>query len=169
MGLPRSLKYFATFVDGVNYVGDMPEVGLPKLTRKMEKYRSGGMSGEDQLDFGMEALEAELTAAAYMKDLFATWGERRVGGVMLRFAGSLESDDDESIEALEVILRGRFNEIDFGKAKAGDKTELKYKMAVAYYKLSLNGQVLIELEPRNMIEVINGVDRLAQTRAALGI
>ncbi|PZP78467.1 MAG: phage tail protein, partial [Stenotrophomonas maltophilia] len=41
MGLPRKLKNFATFVDGNSYIGDMPEVGLPKLTRKMEKYRAG--------------------------------------------------------------------------------------------------------------------------------
>lgn len=67
MGLPRSLKNFATFVDGNSYIGDMPEVGLPKLTRKMEKYRAGGMNGEVSLDFGMEAIEADLTAAGYMK------------------------------------------------------------------------------------------------------
>ena len=46
MGLPRSLKNFATFVDGNSYIGDMPEVGLPKLTRKMEVFLGlGGVHG----------------------------------------------------------------------------------------------------------------------------
>ncbi|QIL44641.1 phage major tail tube protein [Acidovorax sp. HDW3] len=169
MGLPRSLKNFATFIDGNNYVGEMPEVGLPKLTRKMEKYRAGGMNGEVQLDFGMEAIEAELTAAGYMKDLFTTWGTMRHDGVLLRFAGALQGDDSEGVDALEVVMRGRFTEIDAGKAKAGDKTEIKYKAAVSYYKLSINGEVLLEIDPVNFIEVVGGIDRLAQVRAALGI
>jgi P2 family phage contractile tail tube protein len=44
MGLPRKIKNFATFVDGTNFVGEMPEVSLPKLARKTEDYRSGGMN-----------------------------------------------------------------------------------------------------------------------------
>ncbi|MBS0501122.1 MAG: phage major tail tube protein [Proteobacteria bacterium] len=169
MGLPRSLKNFATFVDGNSYVGEMPEVGLPKLTRKMEKYRSGGMNSEVQLDFGMEGMEAELTAAGYMKDLLHSWGTMRHDGVLLRFAGALQSDDSESVDTLEVVMRGRFQEVDFGKAKAGDKTEIKLKAAVSYYKLSINGQVQIEIDAVNMVELVNGIDRLAQVRAALGI
>ena len=169
MGLPRSLKNFATFVDGINYIGEMPGVCLPKLSRKMEKYRGGGMNGEVELDFGMEALEAELTAAGYMKDLFVTWGATRHDAVLLRFAGTLQGEDIEGVDALEVVMRGRFKEIDPGKAKAGDKTEIKYKAAVSYYKLSINGQVLLEIDPVNFVEVVNGIDRLAQARAALGI
>ena len=169
MGLPRSLKNFATFVDGTSYVGEMPEVGLPKLTRKMEKYRSGGMNSEVQLDFGMEGMEAELTAAGYMKDLFNSWGTLRHDGVLLRFAGALQSDDSESVDTLEVVMRGRLQEIDPGKAKAGDKTEIKLKAALSYYKLSINGQVQIEIDAVNMVEVVNGIDRLSQVRAALGI
>ena len=169
MGLPRSLKNFATFVDGTSYVGEMPEVGLPKLTRKMEKYRSGGMNSEVQLDFGMEGLEAELTAAGYMKDLFDSWGTLRHDGVLLRFAGSLQGDDNESWDSMEVVMRGRFSEIDPGKAKAGDKTEIKFKAEISYYKLSVNGQVKLEIDAVHFIEIVNGIDRLAQVRAALGI
>lgn len=169
MGLPRSLKHFATFKDGVSYMGEMPEVGLPKLTRKMEEYRSGGMNAPVKLDFGMEAMEAELTAAGYMKELFDTWGTLRHDGTLLRFAGSLQGDDNESWDSLEVVMRGRFSEIDPGKAKAGEKTEIKLKAEISYYKLSINGQVLIEIDAVNFIEVVNGIDRLAQVRAALGI
>lgn len=169
MGLPRSLKNFATFVDGVNYIGEMPEVGLPKLTRKMEKYRSGGMNAEVELDFGMEAMEAELTAAGYMKDLFSSWGARRHDAVLLRFAGALQGDDSEGVDTLECVMRGRLSEIDPGKAKAGDKTEIKLKYALSYFKLSINGQVQLEIDAVNFIEVVNGIDRLAEVRAALGI
>ena len=77
MGLPRKIKNFATFVDGISYLGEMPEVAMPKLARKMDDYRSGGMNAPVKADFGMEGMEAELTAAGYMKDLFTKWGALR--------------------------------------------------------------------------------------------
>ena len=169
MGLPRSLKNFALFMEGTSYVGEMPEIGLPKLTRKMEDYRSGGMNAPVKLDFGMEGMEAELTAAGYMKELFDTWGTLRHDGVLLRFAGALQGDDSEGVDTLEVVMRGRFTEIDPGKAKAGDNTEIKIKSAISYYKLTMNGTVLLEIDPVNLVEMVDGVDRLAETRAALGL
>ena len=169
MGLPRKIKNFATFVDGISYLGEMPEVALPKLARKMDDYRSGGMNAPVKADFGMEGMEAELTAAGYMKDLFDTWGTLRHDGVLLRFAGALQADDSESVDTLEVVVRGRHSEIDPGKAKAGDNTEIKIKSAISYYKLTLNGTVLLELDPVNLVEMVDGVDRLAETRAALGL
>lgn len=32
-----------------------------------------------------------------------------------------------------------------------------------------NGTVLLELDPVNLVEMVDGVDRLAETRAALGL
>src|SRR5450830_564930 len=128
MGLPKKLKNFALFVDGVSYVGETEEITLPKLTRKMEKFRSGGMAGEIELDLGAEA-----------------------------------------VDSLEIVVRGRHKEFDPGKAKGGDKTELTIKSAISYYKLTVNGTALIEIDVVNMIELVNGVDRMQQVRAALGI
>ena len=169
MGLPRKLKNFALFNNGVAHVGEVPEVNLPKLSRKMEDYRSGGMSGTVKLDFGMEAMEMEWTAAGYMKELFTQWGTLRHDGVMLRFAGALQADDSESVDSLEIVVRGRHAEIDPGKSKAGDATEIKIKSAISYYKLTMNGTTLLEIDPVNLIEMVDGVDRLAEVRAALGI
>ena len=169
MGLPRKLKNFVLFNNGIAHVGEVPEVNLPKLSRKLEDYRSGGMSGTVKLDFGMEGMEAELTAAGYMKDLFTKWGALRHDAVLLRFAGALQADDSESVDSLEIVVRGRHAEIDPGKSKAGDATEIKIKSAISYYKLTMNGTTLLEIDPVNLIEMVDGVDRLAEVRAALGI
>ena len=169
MGLPRKLKNFALFVDGENYMGEVPEVTLPTLTRQMDDYRGGGMNMPVALDFGMEGMEAEIKAAGWFAGLLATWGTPRADGAMLRFAGALQPDDTGAVTACEAVLRGRFSEFDPGSAKAGDPTEQTYKMAVSYYKLTLDGQVLFEIDAINMIEVVNGEDRMQQVRAALGI
>ncbi len=169
MGLPRKLKQFAVFADGVNYMGEIPEVTLPTITRQMEDYRGGGMGGPVKLDYGMEAMEAELKAAGWLMDMLKTWGTPRADGTMIRFAGALQSDDTGQVVACEAVIRGRFSEFEPGSSKAGEATEQTYKMAVSYYKLTLDGQVLFEIDLINMIEIVGGDDRMSQTRAALGV
>ena len=169
MGLPRTLKNFALFVDGISYVGEVPEVKLPTLKRKMDDYRSGGMNGPVKTDLGMDGMELEWTAAGYIREAYEQWGAAKHDAVLLRFAGALQSDDSEGVDALEVVMRGRISEIDPGSAKAGEGTELKYKFALSYYNLTINGENLIEIDVVNMVETENGTDRLAEVRAALGV
>lgn len=169
MSLPRKLKNFVLFNDGISYMGEVEEVTLPKLTRKTEDYRSGGMNGPVELDFGMEGLKLEWTAAGFLRTLLNQWGTLTHDGVLLRFAGALQSDDLPLATPLEVIVRGRHKEIDFGNAKPSDKTAIKVTSSLSYYKLSMDGQTVIEIDFVNMIEIVNGEDRLASVRLALGI
>ena len=167
--LPRKLKNFILFNDGNAYLGEVEEVTLPKLTRKMEDYRAGGMNGPVKLDFGMEGLALEWTAGGYLRSLLGQWAQPAHDGVLLRFAGAIQSDDLGIPSPLEVVMRGRHSEIDFGNSKAGEKTEIKVKSELSYYRISMDGTVLIEIDLVNMIEIVDGTDRLASVRLALGI
>ena len=169
MGLPKKLKNFATFVDGENYMGQMPEVTLPTLTRKTEGYRGGGMNGEIEIDLGMEGMEAEFKAAGWLINMLKTWGTPRHDGLLVRFAGALQPDDTGEVEQCECVMRGRIKEFDPGGAQAGEKTEQTYKVAVSYYKLSIAGQTVLEIDLPNLVEMVGAEDRLAQIRAALGV
>lgn len=169
MALPRKLKNFNLFNDGVSYVGVATEVVLPKLTRKMEEFRGAGMNAPVDADMGMEKLEVEHTYAGIVRDIFNQFGITRADGVLLRFAGAYQRDDTGEVVAAEVVMRGRHAEIDGGSSKAGDDTAFKVKSTLSYYKLSINGEVVIEIDILNMIEIINGEDRLAQQRAAIGL
>lgn len=169
MALPRKLKAFAAFVDGTNYMGEVPEVTLPTLTRKMEEYRGGGMNGPIDLDFGQEKMEAEIKGAGWIAGLAAKWGAGKHDAVLIRFAGAIQSDDTETVIPVEVVMRGRLQERDPGSAKAGDATERTYKYTLSYYKEVVDGQVDIEIDLVNMVENVAGVDNLAATRAALGV
>ncbi len=169
MGLPRKIKNFALFHDGVSYAGQVEEVTLPKLTRKTEDYRSGGMGGPIKADMGMDAIELEWTAGGVLREVLNQFGTLKHDGVMVRLAGALQADDSEEVQALEVVVRGRHTEVDFGNTKAGDKTAFKVKTAASYYKLSIDNEPVIEVDFVNMVEVVNGTDRYAAVRAALGI
>lgn len=169
MALPRTLKYFNVFYQGNNFAGQVLEFELPKLGRKMEGYRPGGVSGEIESDVGLEKLECEHTYAGLMREIFNDFGIQKVDGVQLRFAGSYQHEDTGNIDAVEVVVRGRHAEIDPGKAKAGDKTEFKVKSVLTYYKLTINSEVVIEIDILNMIENVNGTDLLADHRTAIGL
>jgi uncharacterized protein len=169
MGLPRILKNMNFYNEGFAYGGEVKTVTLPKLTRKMEGYRGGGMSGEVQIDMGMEAMELSATFGGPVRDVLRQWGTPTVDGVYLRFAGSYQQDDSSAVDTIEVIVRGRYSEIDPGDQEVGEAGEFSMTMAVAYYKLVWNGRTLIEQDPINMVDIVDGVDRNAQLRASIGI
>lgn len=168
MALPKKLKFFNVFGDGISWLGLAIEVKLPVLSRKMEEYRAGGMNGPIDLDFGNEKLELEHKYGGLMRDVLNQYGVVTHNGVMLRFAGSYQQEDTGEVDAVEVTVRGRHKEIDMGSAKAGDDTEFTVKSSLSYYKLVINGVTVIEIDFIGMKEVVNGVDRLAEHRTAIG-
>lgn len=169
MALPKKLKNMNLFVDGENYRGQVATVTLPTLTRTFEDYRGGGMDGPVKVDMGQEAIELEWGCGGFMREVLRQYGVTSVTGVLLRFAGAYQNDESGSVDSVEVVVKGRHEEIEAGEAKPGEDTEFSVKTACAYYKLSVNGTVEIEIDLLNMIFVVGGVDRLAEQRRAIGL
>ncbi len=169
MALPKKLKNFNIFADAKSWLGQVPEVTLPKLTRVMEKYRAGGMNGNASIDLGQGDLEAELTLGGIIEEVFKQYANTKVDGVLLRFAGAYQEDATAVVSAVEVVMRGRYEEIDQGNAKVGESGDMKVKLPLTYYKLTIDNVVMIEIDVVNFIEIVNGVDMLAKQRQAMGI
>lgn len=169
MALPSKLKNFNVFNDGNNYQGKVGEITLPKLSRKLQEWRGGGMDSPIEADLGGEKITLEYTCGGMLKDALSQFGATQAGAYALRFAGAYQRDDDGGVDAVEVVVRGRPVEIDMGNAKTGDDTAHKFTVSCAYYKLSINGAVVIEIDPVNFIFNVNGADRLAEQRRALGL
>lgn len=169
MALPRILKDMMLFNEGSGYLGEATEVTLPKLTRKMEEFRGGGMSRPVMLDMGGEVLSLEASFGGPMQDVLSQYGEKSADGVYIRWVGIYQNAANGTRDVIEVITRGRYQEIDFGNAKPGEVGEFKIKMPLAYYRLDWNGSTLVEIDPLNMIEIVGGVDLLSEVRSALGL
>ncbi|WP_315708482.1 phage major tail tube protein [Brenneria uluponensis] len=171
MALPRVLKYLNLFNDGNNWLGIVESFTQPKLTRKFEKYRGGGMSGAADIDMGLDdgALEAEWQIGGMEPLIYKQLGTVKADGVPLRFTASIQRDDTGEVWAVEIALRGRHKEIDSGEYKQGEKPTTKISTVCTYYKLTVNGEVLVEIDLLNMIENIGGEDRLEEHRAAIGL
>lgn len=168
MALPRKLKDFNLFGDGENWQGQIAELTLPKLSRKMEETSLNGMDGVVEIDMGQEKIELEWTAAGLLDAAFSGYGGT-LTGTLLRFTGAYERDDTGDVDSVEIVVRGRHREIDMGSAKKGDNNEIKFVTSCAYYKLSVNGKVMFEIDVPGNKFIRNGEDVLAKRRAALGI
>jgi len=167
--LPEKLKGFALFVDSVGYAGRCTELTLPKLSRKFEEFRAGGMDRPVEIDMGGEKLEADYTLTEYTPAIIEQWGLTTVDGLSTRFKGSVKAEDVDGEEIpIEVVLKGRHRELDMGSWKAGDEATLKVSVAVSDYELIYGGKTLIKISATGQEEVVGGVDRLASRRKNLG-
>ena len=171
MALPKKLKMMNLFNEGNSYLGQTGEVTLPKLGRKFEDWRGGGMNGNIKWDNGLsdDMIEFAWKLGGIDPLVISQFGAATVGAIGLRFAGSYQRDDTGETTALEMVVRGRHEEIDFGNAKAGDDTELSIKTIWSYLKITIDGKVYIEIDIPGVKEVVNGVDRLAQHRKNIGL
>lgn len=169
MGLPSKLKNMNLFIDGENYVGMIPEVSIPKLGRKMEGYRAGGLDAELMIDMGGEPIEFEWTAGGVIEQVYGQFGLPTIDGAQLRWAGAYQDDSSAQWKSVEITVRGRHQEIDPGTGKPGEDTAEKIKTVCAYYRLTIDGRDVIEIDVLNMVFAVNGVDRHAEMRAILGI
>ncbi|WP_431274235.1 phage major tail tube protein [Variovorax ureilyticus] len=169
MGLPRTLKNFAMFGDGESWLGEIPSVTLPTITKKMEEYRAGGMHGPVEIELGHEKLEMSIKAGGLKTQLIGMLGSQTVGANIFRFAGAYQDDSTGLVSAVEVIARGRVSEWNPNDAEAGSKNDHEFKVALSYYRVIVDGAELLEIDVTGMIFKVAGTDRYSDIRAALGL
>lgn len=51
----------------------------------------------------------------------------------------------------------------------GEESEFKVSSVLSYYKLTINGNTVVEIDLVGMVENVNGEDRLADQRKAIGL
>lgn len=169
MGLPAQLKNFTCFVDGDSYQGEIEEVNLGKLAEKVVTIDAGGLMGEVDVPVGLEKFEVELKSAGLADRLLDKFGGVGVAANLFRFVGAYQEDVEGGVQSAELVVRGRIPELDPGSGKARDKTSWSTKISGVYVKWTIGGRVRIEIDWLNCIYVVNGVDRYAQIRAAMGL
>jgi hypothetical protein len=166
--LPRVLKNMNLFVDGRGYAGRIDEIQLPKLTLKTEEHRAGGMDVPVEIDLGMDKLEAELTISDYDPEVYKLFGLLDLKPVQITIRGAIQAQGEDA-KPVVVNLRGGWREIDAGTWKPGDKSTLKVSVAASYYKLTIDGQEVVEVDAINLVRKVGGVDQMAAIRTAIGL
>lgn len=169
MALPKVLKNFNLFLDARGMAGLAEEIQLPKLELVTEEFRGAGMLGPIDLDLGVNALKLEFTLAEFNADVLKSWGIVDAGGINARFLGAAVASDGSGTDAIEVSVRGRWKSLDMGTVKGKDLAKLKVEMPLTYYRYTLNGATLIEIDMISGKMVVDGKDITADIMSALGI
>jgi hypothetical protein len=165
--IPKVLKGFNLFVDGQGYAGLVEDVTLPKLSLKRDDIYNGGMDAPIDLEMGMDKLECDFTLSEYSEAVIKQFGLRDGAQVPLTMKGGL--DNETGITPVVVTLKGAWKDLDMGNWKAGDKPTLKASVSLRYYKLTIGGNDVVEVDVENMVRSIDGVDQLAPLRDAIGL
>ncbi|MHC8299013.1 phage major tail tube protein [Pseudomonas sp. ZS1P83] len=166
--IPQVLSNCAAFVDGISFAGDVPTLSLPKLTQKTDDYQGGGMSAPIEMAMGLEKLEAAFTTNGVRRESLKYFGLADQTACNVVFRASFRGLKGV-ITPVIVTMRGGIKEVDMGDWKPADKSEIKHALKLVYYKLEIDGRVMYEIDPINMIQVVDGVDQLAAERSALGL
>eukprot|EP00903_Cladosiphon_okamuranus_P019839 g18233.t1 len=82
--------------------------------------------------------------------------------------GALESEDGTVTPAIH-NMRGKIIVGDRGTWSPGQSATLTFNMTLEAFKETIGGRVVCDIDVINMKRIIDGVDQLAEQRAALGI
>jgi hypothetical protein len=156
-------------VNGKGTAGIIEETELPEIEVKTDEFRAGGMDAPTELDMGQAAMGAKLKICDPDEDILSLVGIVPGNATRMILRGAFVRDHDNVTVPVVAELGGKFKKGSFEAWKSGDKSGISIDMAVDYYKLTVNGREIYEIDVLNCKRIIGGVDQLAAQRAAIGI
>lgn len=165
MSLPKVIRNFNAFVDGISYFGKATTAKLPQPKIQTEAHRGAGMDGPVGLDMGVEGMTSELTFAEWDPVIVKKIGTQQ--RIVLRPAA--QADGDVEATAIIATIGGLVTTTESGDLNPGQNATLRMEIDVRSYKLEIGGETVIDIDMVNAKRVIGGVDQLAAIRKAMGI
>ena len=149
------------FVDGMGHLGVAEELKLPDVKEKVIE-SNNGVAVEDVGTTLLEKLEAEFTISEYNPIVYAELQKQCKGRI--NFKTSLSTCEEH--KGKEGMIEGNFH-VEEGPIKWGEKAELKVKISVKKYRLSIKGVEIFDIDLPNLIYKVKGQDMFVQQRALL--
>ena len=161
---------FALYEDGAEYLG-MASVTMPTLSNKVQSVAGAGLAGDIEavilghIDAMTLGLNFRTTTPQSVR-----LSEPRRHTIDLRIAQETEDPVSNEIDVpaekhVMVIIPKSHN---VGSIAPASPSNGSGEYAVRYWATWLNGQKVREIDPMNMIYMVDGVDYLADVRKALG-
>jgi hypothetical protein len=164
--LPRYiLRNCTIFVDRISKIGQASEMELPVPKEKVEELRNAGMVMPIEVKLGYEKIDMKFKMTAFDPQVLKLFGLRIGDTREFMITGALV-DEDGTVHSAVAYARGFMREVKADSWKPGDKkNENDYEVSVRSYKLEIDGNPIIEMDP---FEVrIGGVSQTADIRRAL--
>lgn len=159
------------YVDGASLLGRAEEINLPVIKHKMVDHKALGMVGTAEFFAGIDKMEAKIKWNSFYSDVLKKAADPMTP-VQLQVRSSLEnwgSSGRQSEKACVAYITASYKDFPGGNFKQHDNVEAESNLSVYYYKLEIDGQVIVEIDVLANIYKVDGVDKLATYRANLGI
>lgn len=169
MLIPTVLNNFNMYGEGHRFLGVSPETTLPNFEYMTETIDGAGIGGEieEAVEGSFGSLEVESTFQNIGTEMFDYI--THTGMVVLR--GSMQMTDTATQvnqnQGIVVTIKGKVKSFDLGTLKKGGKGEPKIVREVTYFKLTIGGKNVLELDKYNLVWKLNGVDRLESVRSQI--
>ncbi len=159
------------YVEGKSRQGQAEEVTLPMVKVKMATHKGLGMISEFDLPSGLDKMEAKIKWAGVYPEVMAMLADPFTKRqIMMR--GSLETYDGvgRTKEAPVIAtMMATAKETGLGAVKANDGTNGETALSVFYFKLEMDGKVIVEVDVHNTKWEVDGKDMLAGFKGNLGV
>lgn len=162
------LKDHNLYVDGLGYAGVLREYNQPKITVLEEDYRAAGMDAPIAVDMGIEKMVAECTLGAYDADIMSRVGQTLLDTTFV-IRGAMVNERDVPTPVVHTLVAKGVRAVDPGTWKPGELPELKFTLHPHYYRIDHGIRLaLVEIDVRNGIRRLNGIDHMEAIRAIVG-
>jgi P2 family phage contractile tail tube protein len=162
------LQDFTVWIDGIGKIGECPGFQPPDIKIQTEDFRGGGMDGTVSVPMGVEKIELEFDLHTWDSDIWRSLGYGPGSmDVPIVFRGYLLTPN--GIErGVKIETFSLIHNIKIGKVEPGKKVEQSISATANYYKHTIDGEVVSEIDVFNKIMLINGVDKASNARQILG-
>jgi len=163
--IPKNLRMFAGYVDGVGYGGQIIDGTPPKIVMQTEEFQAGGMVAPE--DLSLNSVEKMVCDMSVKEVTDALYNNLNKPNLPFTLRGSKGSGPDA--EPVIFQMRGLMRELDPGQWKAGGDAALKVAFTCRYLKVTIGTNEVAEISTWPPILKIGGIDYIAQDRKNLGL
>ena len=168
MASPQILKGWLVSVDGRGLAGRVAETSFVNLDSTKVERRAGDQDVKVQEYMGQEAMMYKMALYSYEKEVIDAWGRTITGATDITIRGGWQEAAQGSTQSHVHNMRVSLPSIPAEMYKPGEITTVTFEFDVYYYKWTVDGDRLIEIDPENRIRYVNGENQLEAMNAALG-
>lgn len=159
------LQAFRAFIKDALFLGTS-KVTLPKLEFLTETVAGDAILGETEIiALGQtKTLKVQIELMNLEEKAFLLLDPK---GVDLTFRGAKQTET--GIQPVKVVVKGKLSNFELGDFETAKKMGTKLELITDYISIDINSVNRLELDKKNYVYKVNGIDMLTELKTALAI
>lgn len=170
--IPEKLNDFRIYANGSGEKTGVADLQLPSFEAMTDTVNGAGIAGEyDSPNIGhFQSMKLTINWRLITGEITEFLKPQMIN-VDCRLANQEynPTKGKHEFKANRVVVRGIPTKNDLGKAEKGAANDGSTEIEIHYIKVQREGKTLVELDKDNYIYIVDGVDYMADIRAALGM